>query len=112
MAKMPCRNPTIPVLVANQCQVPRTKKPPLQHYVDPGDQSISDERSTSAYEGLDTDVTTDESAEAPRIETHLVGDGRNVTNQGTLANGEGISEYATALPHKLLQSSSASVIYR
>lgn len=84
----------------------------LQQHVDPGNQSISDEASTSAYEGLDIDLTTDESAEAPRIECHLVGDDKNVTNHGTPANGEGTIKYATALPHKLSQSSSASVIYR
>lgn len=89
-------------------QNPEDQRAIIQQTVHPGDQAIRDEGSVAAFEARDIDVVI----EAPRIETHLVEDDEKSPNHDLPAKGEGIIEYATALPHKLSRPSSASVLYR
>ena len=57
-------------------------------------------------------VAMAESNKAPLIETHLVDDNEDSSNQTVLVKGSVNFEYATALPYMISQPSPASVLYR
>ncbi len=107
--KTPYRESKSPVVVANLCRVPKHEAALL----DSDGHGIGAGRSALEFDVTDVDEVSRWYTEAPSIETHLVDDDGNAPNQAIPETGEGVIEYAAALPHKLPQPSPPSAaLYR